>query len=292
MAIGRLRADTTICLYGDSGDGKTSQLGELADHLYRETGLKTRLANADLGGSKGIAPLIKRGVIEEVPLTGDPWIWLNHVVRGDTPDPTTGRWTPRGERDGIGMYAFESIAALGEVFIEDLRARAARDENIGGGGSYSVTAREGSEVLKIGANNQTHYNVAQQQLYEAITRSQSLPCQILLWTTACERATDEAKASIVGPAVAGKAMTAKVPRWFQYTFRVAAITKPGALTVHRLYLDSYVDPTTGGARGLANARVPAGGAGVKVPATIEPASIVKALDLLKARHDAALKEIA
>jgi hypothetical protein len=73
---------------------------------------------------------------------------------------------------------------------------------------------------------------------------------------------------------------------------VASIPAPGVAPRHVLYLEDHLDAQAGMAKGLGNARVPLAGAEKVVPFSVEPASIVKALTLIKERNEAAKAEIA
>ena len=57
---------TTIMLCGRSGAGKTTQLGLLAEYVYREHKKKTRIYVADPGGIGPILPYVDAGIIEPV----------------------------------------------------------------------------------------------------------------------------------------------------------------------------------------------------------------------------------
>lgn len=281
----------TILLFGHTGSGKTAQIGELAEYYFKTRRKRTRLYTSDRGGWVTIKPYVELGIIEVVPLWGDPWIWLDNAVKGNV--PTDGKWVP-GIDPEIGLYAFESMTSLADTFMAWMADAAGRGVNIGGGGSFSFMAGEAEgPKMKIGSSNIAHYGVAQQQVYQKATQSQNLPGTVL-WTAGDRRGEDDANGGVVGPQIAGKAMTGEVPRWFKYTLRMATEVQPGATVKHVMYLDSHTEMQSKGmAKGLANTRVPLSGADeIPIPDSICPASIVQVLELLEKRQGAAKSEIA
>lgn len=278
----------TILLYGVTGSGKTALIGEMAEWLYKTKKLKTRLYTADLGGTETIRPHIELGLIDVQFMFGDnPWFWIDNAVKGRKWDGT--KWI-EGIDPQIGMYAYEGLTAFSDSVMSWMRAAATRNVNIGGGGSISFTAGAGADAIKIGSNNMSHYMVAQGQVYEKSTLSQHLP-GIVLWTAGDSRNEDEANGATVGPQTAGKAQTSEVPRWFKYTFRVTQEVTLGQLTKHVLYTDAHIEMAAKGAKAIANARIPLAGQGIDIPARIEPASLVRVLELLEERQTSAKDDL-
>ena len=278
----------TILLFGHTGAGKTALIGELAEYYFKHERKRTRLYTADRGGWTTVKPYVQLGIIEVVPLFGEAPIWIDHAVKGDKFDGT--KWTPGIESD-IAMYAFEGMTSMADAWMSWMANAAKNGTNIGGGGSFSFVVKDQAEQLKIGSNNMAHYSVAQQQVYEKSTQSQSLPGTVL-WTAGDKRGEDDAVGGVVGPQVAGKALTGEVPRWFKYTFRVATEVLPGSEPKHVLFTDAHVELNAKMAKGISNARVPlAGSKDVSIPSKIEPASLVGVLELLNKRQDAAVDDI-
>jgi hypothetical protein len=277
----------SILLYGDSGDGKSTLLGEFAEWIYKTTKKRTRLYSADRGGVETVRPYIELGIIELIQLDGDPWVWLNSVVRGKIKE--AGKWV-NGVKDDIGFYAFESMTSMADEFMSSLAKKAGQGLNVGGGANVSFKVNEGADTLMISGNNMSHYNVTQMRLVEEIWESQKLPGWTA-WTAAVKRDEDpNASGKILGPAIAGKALTAEVPRWFTYSFRVAAIPPQGTTPErHILYMGDHTDMGSGNAKGLGNSRNPLDAP--KLPVTIEPASLVKAIELINAGYQPALEAI-
>jgi hypothetical protein len=289
-----LGSNLTILLFGPTGSGKTAQIGELAEHLARQ-GKRTRLYSADRGGWETIRAHteleLKPGkpIIEVIPMFGEPWMWIDHAVKGDKLD-AKGNWAPGMDPD-IGLFAFEGMTSFADATMRWMADASARGLNIGGGGSFNFTVKDAKEQLKIGSNNQAHFGVAQQQVFDKSTQSQNLP-GIVLWTAGDSRGEDDAAGGVIGPQIAGKALTPEAPRWFKYTFRLAFELLPGMPPKHVLYTDRHIEMASKGlAQGIANARVPLAGMGIDIPVKIEPASLVQVIDLISQRQVSAKEEL-
>lgn len=267
-----------ILLYGETGAGKTPMVGELAEYIYKTEQKKTRLYTSDRGGLETIVPYIDLGIIETQPLVGDPWIWLHKAARGFVFDPTRNKWVD-GKRDDIGLYAFEGLTSIADALMQNLAKKAADGVNIGGGGNINFTVADAGESIKVGGNNQSHYGVVQTRITEEVWESQKLPGW-LMWTATLSRDPDQSTAQVLGPQIAGKALTGEVPRWFVYTFRITVIPPPAGSSAkerHILYLGSHQDQGAG-AKGMANMRRPLD-ADPLTDFKVEPASIVKAIQM-------------
>ncbi len=280
----------TILLYGRTRAGKSTQIGELAEHVKRTEGKNTRLYTADRGGTDPIRPYIDLGIIEVVAQgDSDPWIFLNNAVNGRVRD-SKGQWV-NGDNANIGMFAFESLTAFADALMADMAKKAAANVSIGGGANISFNVSGDGQQLKISGSNMAHYGVCQSRITEEVWQSQKLPGTFILWTASASKDDDPSAAGkVLGPAVAGKALTTEVPRWFQLTFRIDCLPAQGTSKErHILYLGNHVDMGAGNAIGLGNTRTPLGGP--DLPTTIEPASIVKALTLIDGGYDKVVEDI-
>src|SRR3990167_7865556 len=282
---------TTILMYGRTNSGKTAQIGELAEYVFKTTGKKTRLYTADRGGTITIAPHISLGLVEAVEMgSQDPWIFLNKAVRGYVKDEK-GKWVP-GNNANIGLFAFESLRSFAESLMASMAEKAGQNVNIGGGSNVSFSINADGESLKISGSNMAHFGVAQSRITEEVWQSQRLDAPYILWTSSVSKDEDTTAAGkILGPDVIGKALTAEVPRWFSYTFRIDVVPANGPTKErHVLYLGNHVDIGAGNAAGLGNIRMPLDG---KWPDKniIEPASIVAALELLEGGRKSAVDAI-
>lgn len=281
----------TVLLYGRTRSGKSTQIGELAEYVNKTEGKITRLYTADRGGSESIRPYVDLGIIELIEQGNtDPWIFLNKAVRGYIRD-SSGKWVP-GINDNIGVWAFESLTAFADALMTSLAEKAAGGTNIGGQANISFTVTGDNESVKIGGSNMAHYNVVQTRITEECWYSQRLPGSYIVWTASASKDDDPtASGKVLGPAVVGKALTSEVPRWFNLTFRIDALpAQQGKAERHILYLGNHVDVGAGNAVGLGNTRTPLDAKPLTTN-TIEPASIVKALELINGGYQEALDVI-
>lgn len=265
----------TISLYGDSGAGKTTLAGEYAKEKYKSEKLFSYLNSADLGGADSIQPLINLGVVKlhAMEAGADPFVWINDAVSH-----------PR--REGEGCRIFDSGTSMGEALLQAVRKS---DWKVGTQATQKFKVAAG---LNVEANNQAHYGIVQSFLLEMMWKSTWIANEgvDVIWTFAVERGENEESVPIVGPKVAGKALTAAMPKWFKYTFRVVSIPVSGSAPRHVLYIQEQP-----GENGLAvsfgNARYPLD-ADTPLPATIEPASLVEALRLIENGQDEAQANLA
>ena len=278
-----MNTPTTILLYGRSNSGKSTQIGVLAEHVFRTTGKRTRIYTADRGGINPIIPYISLGIIEAVEMGDtDPFIFLNRAANGNIRD-ANGKWIKDEQaNDAIGCYAFESMRGIAEALMSAMAKKASEGISIGGGANVSFAIQGDGETLKVSGANMAMFGVAQQKMTEEIWASQRLPAQYIIWTSSVSKDEDGVSSGkVLGPDVIGKALTAEVPRWFHYTFRIDVLPAQGGKPErHILYLGSHVDVNAGNAAGLGNIRRPLD-APALTQATIEPADLVKAVQLVK-----------
>lgn len=274
----------TILMYGRSRSGKSTCLAELAEHVFKSSGKRTRIYTADKGGVGPIQPYINLGIVEVVEQGDtDIFIFLSKAIRGMVRD-AQGKWVP-GDNTKIGMFGFESMTAFADGLMAAMIKKISDGTNIGGGANVSFTVTSEGESLKVGGSNMALYGITQSQITDAVWQSQRLPVDYIVWTASASKDEDQtAGGKVIGPAVIGKALTAEVPRWFQYTFRLDSVPVQGKVEVgkagerHILYLGNNLDMAAGNALGLGNTRVPKDAP--ELPQTIEPASVVKALQLI------------
>ena len=274
---------TTILLYGRSNSGKSTQIGVMAEHVRKTTGKNTRLYTADKGGVDPILPYINLGIIEAVEMGDtDPFIFLNRAAHGYIRD-ANGKWIKdEAANANIGCYAFESMRGFAEALMATMGRKAAEGVSIGGGANISFVVQGDGESLKVSGSNMAMFGVAQAKMTEEIWASQRLPAQYILWTSSVSKDEDGVSSGkVLGPDVIGKALTAEVPRWFHYSFRIDVLpAQSGKGERHILYLGSHVDINAGNAAGLGNIRRPLD-APALTQTTVEPANIVTAIQLVK-----------
>lgn len=271
----------TILLYGRTNAGKTAQVARLAEHVYQQTGKKTRLYTGDLGGTHTIKPYINIGLVEAVELgTSDPFVFLNNAVRGKVKNEQ-GKWVD-GKNSEIGLFAFESLRSFAESLMASMASKAAQNVNIGGGANISFSVTDEGETVKVSGGNMAHFGVAQSEMTKAVWQSQKLDAPYVMWTSSVSKDDDTTAAGkILGPDVIGKALTAEVPRWFNYTFRIDVLpARDGKPERHILYLGNHIDLGAGGAAGLGNVRLPLDAPALKQN-QVEPADVVTALNIIE-----------
>lgn len=283
-------ANRTILLYARSGAGKTTQLGELAEKVYL-SGKQSLVYSIDKGGIGPLVPYIKMGVITLVEQgETDPMIFLNKAATGQVRD-AQGKWI-KADFTKYGMIAYESMTGFSDAFMNLLAEKSAQGINVGGAASVSLTLTDPTgESLKIGGNNMGHYNVVQTRLLSEVWKSQKLPVEYVVWTASASKEDDpNSITKVVGPQLAGKALTAEMPRHFDLTFRMDFMpAQSGKDKRHILYLGPSIDITAGNAVSLGNTRTPLGSK--PLPSTIEPANIVKALELIEGAENEAMELI-
>lgn len=267
----------SVLLYADTGAGKTAQIGEASEHVALATGKKTLLYTADRGGIETIRPHIAAKIVEvENLLQGDPWIAINAAALGQRYDASTKTWKAADLTD-FGLLAFESMSSMADVVRLAMTKENAEGRGVGGKAAFTLKRGTGADAFNISSNTMVDYSVVQAFITEKAWQTQALGRPII-WTSHISRSTDEENnAPVVGPVVAGKALTTVVPRWFTYTFRLEAVPVPGARPRHLLYIEEHTDT---GLKGFGNARIPlASVAGFK--SVIEPASLTAALTQIR-----------
>ena len=283
----------TILLYGRTSSGKTTQLGLLAEDIFKTEGKKTRLYTGDRGGLGTIQPYIDLGIIEVVEMAeSDPWIFLNKATRGHVRDSNGVTWVLNPERNAeIGIWAFESLRSFAEALMADMTRKVGQGVSIGGSANIDFTVTDGMNKLKVSGANIAMFGVAQARMTDEVWESQRLPGYVV-WTSSVSKDEDTTSSGkVLGPDVIGKALTAEVPRWFNLTFRIDVLPAQGGKPErHILYLGNHIDVGAGNAAGLGNTRLPLD-APPPTKLTIEPANIVEALKVLDSGYDVAKETI-
>lgn len=265
-------AGRSIAVFADTGEGKTTQFGELAKFHFKRDRRPSVLHLADKGGYASINPLVKLGVVIIDPLQQgeDPWGWTDRVTKGLDKD---------GVKLDVAVHGFDSGTGLGELLLANCADLSAAGQDIGGRPAPKFKVKIGKDTLNIGSNVDSHYNVVQQFLLKKIWQSTYLTeGGDVYWTFSVLRGEDAGENAVLGPMLAGRALTPKIPKWFDYTFRLGTILD-GVDTAprHVLYLTTHLE---GMNRTLGNSRYPIDAA-TKLPESIEPASITRALELFE-----------
>jgi energy-coupling factor transporter ATP-binding protein EcfA2 len=294
-------ADTTILLVGPTGSGKSTQLGELAEYVSKQSlGQKhLRLYTADPGGYRSLKPHINLGLIKVVELKAtNPWAY-EWACDGRLPDPTgeDKKWiVDEAANSSVGGWAFEGLTSFGNGLMGNLAARAAVGDNVGGEKIITVkgdsAVQKGAEGIMVGGNNRSHYGIVQGRMRELVYRTHRLP-GIVAWTALDSAGEDKEGAQrVVGARIAGKALIDEAPSWFTYTLHMVVNVEEGERPTHRMYLMHHKDESTPGALALANTRQPLNIA-KPLPLYVQPASVKHVFELIEnaeAEATAYLKE--
>jgi len=280
-----LSPDLSVLLYGDTGHGKSTLIAELATHLRLHTGKKTAVFLADKGSSRPYRLLQKHGVVDIYTPQGNAWLWVNHAMRGEVRTKTNPVVYTSVVTDEVGLVVHEGLTAYAEILMSELASMSAQGQDVGGGGAWNVVIRDEKDILKLGTSNRAHYGVVQLQIREGVLAIH--PNVPHIYTAGVRRGESAEKTPILGPMVVGEALTSQIPRWVDYTFRCALSNGK-----YVLYLAPHTDQQLGPRTVvLSNPRLPKAGAAVKVPPSVEPANLVKALSLIQAREAAADVEL-
>jgi hypothetical protein len=201
---------SSTLMYGQTGVGKTGQVGSFAKWVMEKYGKKTRLytSEADLGTIEHLlGDFIDHVNIKDRPNACET---IALASQGFWPD-ASGKWVSTQDWSGIGAVAYEGCTEFANDILTELRIKGASGEIIS---AEKAPAQFVSGQLRIAGNNQTHYGIAQGRLKEAINSSQKLPVHIL-WTAREMRVQDqETRQFVYGPLLAGKAATQDAPAWF------------------------------------------------------------------------------
>lgn len=251
--------------YGPTNAGKTTQLRKLIEamatkerparaYIFREPSTRSILTPLEL---KGLCEL-------EVfnPLVHDPIIWIDNATQGRV-------WKEGEWRDGdparLSLVAFDSLSGCGDGVLNHLGVQAANGYNVGGEPAPGLKIKaQGAEIM-VPSGSRSHYLVAQRWLLGKVWDAQNLPCP-QVWNAhedvvpldkkhADGEKTIEIAATlgirgVIGPMVAGSALTSSLPKYFVFTFRMTTIPAD-ASNKHVMFTGNHKD---GSLMGIANAR--------------------------------------
>lgn len=254
-----------VGLYGMTGSGKTTLAGEWAKEKFRNERQRTILHSSDKGGYQSLAPLVNLGVIEVDTYQeekDDPWLWVNAAV-STPPSPD------------VGLEIFDSATSICEGLLKNA---ANADLKIGAQNTQKFKVTKGDTSLEVGANNMNHYGIIQTYMLDMIWKStwKAQKGVDILWTFSTDKGENSNDLTVIGPKLAGHALTAEIPKWFTYFFRLSSVPQLDGPPSHVLYLQENQE---NGMLGFGNARYPLD-ARTPLPDRVEPASLVEALRLI------------
>ena len=266
------------CYYGESGSAKSSAVAALIEKVFRETGKSFRVYVGD--GSAATYQdwgLCDVGAVHLCDYTIRDWpvTTLQQITEGmwpeDPEDPKSKmrKLTPEELAKNAG-WVLEGLSVGSNYLMGNkkggLAEQAGRGVKIGQDSPISIkdldTGPTGAYIqgsgpgTTVGGNPPAHYNVAQRQMLTNIERSKQLP-GIVIWS-AHERAGEDSvtQEKVIGPEVAGKALSAGLSKHFNNTLHFTIATKvtgktadattgksvSGVLNEYRLYTRDHMDP--------------------------------------------------
>lgn len=266
-------------VYGRSASGKTTWCMLLAEAIYAKHGLKTRWLVGD-GGFETVeaAGLVDAGIVEPLfyatrahPLETTRMITEGHWP-ADAADPKSPWVPPNYERleKEVGFTVIEGLTPMANYLmghrdggLSDLAAKGAIEKKklgdkagVGGGLDSPYIVRDGDIV--VGGVSMSGYGFTQRQILDLVERCRVLPGWV--YWTAWERAigaddNDDRPEPMIGPDVAGKALTATIGGSFGNTIHMHLASKTvrekdkvtgkdveKLVVEHRAYTRPHYDP--------------------------------------------------
>lgn len=234
------------CYYGQSGTGKSESIAAVIKQIHHETGKKARVLIGDGSGATYQA-FVDAGIVEMMDYTIRDWplSTLDLLSQGywpeDVDDPTSKLVAMKPEQfANIGLYAIEGLS-VGAVYVMGdkkggFAERAGKGEKIGQDSPIMIKDLErnpttGQYIERsgpgtvFGGNALAHYGVAQKRMLGFVEKSKGLPGWVI-WT-AHERSSEDkvSNQKLIGPEVAGGALTASLSRYFNDTLHFATAEK-------------------------------------------------------------------
>lgn len=259
----------SLCVYGPSGVGKTTQVMELALYTRARFGKATRLVSCTGGGWSSIQPAIDEGLVLPTFIADrlSPVETVDRLSKGwwpaDPMDPSSPLVPPEKQPsfDGIGATAFDCGSEICEWFMQSMIAKEAA-------GQIRMSTEGLAARFKDGDTNyatpsRAHYGTIQNLIAAFIRQSKGLTDQYVLWTFLEQRGQDEnTRVPVYGPAIIGQKKSDVAPAWFDDTLHLCFIpvmnNKSKELeNERRMYLTQHTvgdDPVPF----LAKTRIPSG----------------------------------
>jgi energy-coupling factor transporter ATP-binding protein EcfA2 len=214
----------SVCVYGPSGAGKTTQAEELAKLISERFGPKAylRLISASGGGWSSVQPAVDVQLIEPlfVPSRKNPFALMHKLSQGWWPanveDPASELVSP--EKQGAayenckGLF-FDSITEICDWMMRDSLLREAAKE-------FKISGETASNIFKDGDTSfasagRGHYGTIQNYISQFVAQSKAIGGKYIVWTALELKAADDiTKMPLYGPDIIGKAQTAKSGAWF------------------------------------------------------------------------------
>lgn len=245
--------------YGETGTGKTAQVGRIAEWIRRTTGKVSRLVTADSGWDT-IQALVEDGTLEVLDLKNlhekdEPFALLMKLSEGAwpilTPDgrlsmskpPKRGEPIYRADGKQVGGEFFEGLSTISEVLLMDHAKKGRKlSQDLAYTFSETVLVDGKPESVVVGKAAQAHYgNVQEFVVWTLVPRTSILPVDIVVWTAHEARGEEDGGAglsrSVLGPATVGKAMVGATGKKFTDTLHLTKERKGNELLYKAWYED-------------------------------------------------------
>lgn len=267
--------------YGPSGTGKSeAALRVIKLVLAQRPGTVARVVVGD--GSAATyeeSGLVDAGLIKVASWEGRNWpiTTLNQLAEGFWPQDPHNPASPllklsNEELAKTSVWVFEGLSVAGQYVMGDqkggLAYRAGQGEKIGQDSPVRVVDCEQDKLGNCkqgtgpgehyGGNPIAHYQFAQKRLLGWVERIKALPGEFTI-TTAHERAAEDkqSKETVIGPEVAGGALTAGMSKYFGNTLHFTHAEKRAKVkdehtgrmgddldVEFRIYTRAHISPTT------------------------------------------------
>lgn len=233
------------CYYGQSGTGKSESAAAVIKAHYAETGKKSRVLVGD-GSAATYASLVDAGIVElaDYSIRDWPLSTLSQFCEGywpENPEDPKSKMVPMTPAvyDSLGVYVIEGLSVAANYVMGDKKGgfceRAGRGEKISGDSPIQlidVMRNPAGNVIPnsgpgmaFGGVTLGGYGHAQRRMLGFIEKSKTLPGWVI-WTAHEKSAEDKvSNQKLIGPEVAGGALTASLSRLFNNTFHFGTAEK-------------------------------------------------------------------
>lgn len=254
----RSKCKESICVYGITGVGKTTQTELLVEVVRQVLGPEkiVRLASANADGWSVIQPSVDSGKVKPcwVQSRKYPIQTIDRLTRGwwpaDPDDPDSPLLPPDKQPDWetVGGVVFDSGTDYANWIMRDSLLREADSK-----GSYKIAAEAASHYYSDGATGDEtryasaargHYGSDQNRMEQFIVQSKDIPDRFVMWTFLEDRGKDPVtKAPVYGPDVIGSAINGMVPSWFGRTVRISVRPPANKIgdPIRRMYLKNHFE---------------------------------------------------
>lgn len=275
-----------LLLFGPTNAGKTNQLRKLIEEMATKERPARVYIFREPSSVTVLKPLVDRGIceLEQFHPSHDPFIYIDNAVQGRV--WRDGKWID-GEPHKYSLIANESLSGQGDLVLNALGRQAADGFNVGGEPAPGLKIKAGGQEIVVPSGSRSHYLVAQRWLLQKVWDAQLLPCPVVFTAhedvVGLEKKSPDGEKSVefsaalgirgvIGPMVAGSALTGGLPKYFVFTFRLT--TSPSETGNKKImFTGNHKD---GVLMGIANSRC-------DIPVRYEPSDVVAALKAIRAK---------